>query len=526
MLADLHVDVLPDAIDCDVCVVGAGPVGIALSLSLARSGHDVILLESGGYTIEPEVQALNSAHVIGRRHRGIREGRVRALGGTSKQWGGQILQYDAINFETRPWVNWSGWPFTIAEICPYYQKALAFEGLGSCLVDDEEVWRRIKLKIPRLSGGVNLHLSRWCPQPDFGHMYSREIKTSPNLHCILHASVTALAHKKKLIQSVVAKSFSGKQLRVRARSFVFCAGAIETARILLHDTEDGQPAPWATSTSLLGCCFQDHPTFECADVLPHNSISLHRIMDMIYMGGYKYQPRFRLSCLRQRHLGSLSAGGLLLFRSQYEATHEIRLSARQFMSQPSPRSLAAAGLSATNNLSYFAYQTWRYYLHGRAFNPDDAGIRLLAFVEQAPDTGSRVTLGDEVDRLGMKRARLEWKIGKLELQALYNFAESIKEYFEESGLAHVRIEPAVSMQDMSFLDRGWDNYHHMGTARAATSCDRGVVDGNLKMFHADNGYICGCAVFPTGGFSNPTHTAIALALRLADHLRTSVAPCR
>ena len=120
----------------------------------------------------------------------------------------------------------------------------------------------------------------------------------------------------------------------------------------------------------------------------------------------------------------------------------------------------------------------------------------------------------------MKQARLEWKLGSLELQTLSRFAESVRKSFEESGLAHVVVEPAVAAHDASFLDRGWDNYHHMGTARAAESCDRGVVDRNLKMFHTDNAYICGCAVFPTGGFSNPTHTAIALALRLADHLGT------
>jgi choline dehydrogenase-like flavoprotein len=52
----------------------------------------------------------------------------------------------------------------------------------------------------------------------------------------------------------------------------------------------------------------------------------------------------------------------------------------------------------------------------------------------------------------------------------------------------------------------------------ADSPQRGVVDSNLKLFGVGNGYVCSSAVFPTSGFSNPTHTIIALAVRLAEHL--------
>ncbi|MCZ8283962.1 MAG: FAD-dependent oxidoreductase, partial [Bacteroidia bacterium] len=34
-------------LEADVCVVGGGPAGIALALSLADEGHSVLLLESG-----------------------------------------------------------------------------------------------------------------------------------------------------------------------------------------------------------------------------------------------------------------------------------------------------------------------------------------------------------------------------------------------------------------------------------------------------------------------------------------------
>ena len=48
----------------------------------------------------------------------------------------------------------------------------------------------------------------------------------------------------------------------------------------------------------------------------------------------------------------------------------------------------------------------------------------------------------------------------------------------------------------------------------------GVVDANCKVHGVANLYIAGSSVFTTGGASNPTLTIVALALRLADHMRT------
>ena len=62
--------------------------------------------------------------------------------------------------------------------------------------------------------------------------------------------------------------------------------------------------------------------------------------------------------------------------------------------------------------------------------------------------------------------------------------------------------------------------HHMGTARMAASPGSGVVDGNCAVFGLPNLYIASSAVFPTCSHANPTLTIVALAVRLAQHLRS------
>jgi choline dehydrogenase-like flavoprotein len=54
----------------------------------------------------------------------------------------------------------------------------------------------------------------------------------------------------------------------------------------------------------------------------------------------------------------------------------------------------------------------------------------------------------------------------------------------------------------------------------ADSPEHGVVDANCRVHGVANLYIAGSSVFTTGGASNPTLTLVALALRLADHLRS------
>jgi choline dehydrogenase-like flavoprotein len=52
---------------------------------------------------------------------------------------------------------------------------------------------------------------------------------------------------------------------------------------------------------------------------------------------------------------------------------------------------------------------------------------------------------------------------------------------------------------------------------------QGVVDADCRVHGVANLYIAGSAVFPTYSFDDPTLTLVALALRLADHLKDRAA---
>ena len=78
----------------DVAIVGAGPAGIVTALELARSGLDVVLVESGRNRWSREIQDLgDAAELDPERHAPMRRATRRQIGGASTIWGGRCVPW-------------------------------------------------------------------------------------------------------------------------------------------------------------------------------------------------------------------------------------------------------------------------------------------------------------------------------------------------------------------------------------------------------------------------------------------------
>jgi choline dehydrogenase-like flavoprotein len=138
--------------------------------------------------------------------------------------------------------------------------------------------------------------------------------------------------------------------------------------------------------------------------------------------------------------------------------------------------------------------------------------------EQSPNPASRVILSDDVDALGMRRAVLDWQIDPLDGSNLYQTAMELARSVGVVGFGRmvINLEPG---DELSRVSTCW---HHMGTTRMHDDPRQGVVDRHCAVHGLSNFYIAGSSVFPTGGRANPTITIVALAIRLADHLKLTV----
>jgi choline dehydrogenase-like flavoprotein len=503
----------------DVCVVGAGAAGISLATELIRLGRRVLLLESGGTSFEQKTQDLYQGEVGDRPYHGLEDGRFRGVGGTTTQWGGQILEMDDLIFTGRPWLNDPGWPFPKAELAPHYARALEIEGLGAPAPSLEDLWRALEADPPQLGPDLQFAFSRWCPETNFSKIHRSLLSGHRDLTVLTHANVCGfeLSGNRERVEAVLCRSLTGESARLPAGTFVLTPGGIETSRLLLLPLADGSPPPW-NQHDQVGRGYQDHIVCAVATVRPAQGADLGRIFDYASVDGLRYHPKLKVapSVQADRELldvcGTITATskGLDAMALAYETVRLVRT--RQFR--------RLSWTSMFHLLPRLPDLLWHKTPYSRR-SPDaskpDRTWRLSVHCEQSPRSEGRVSLSSKTDDLGVPRARVDWKISATELRTIRSFVDLAARRFEQANLGVIVGDDDIG-DDQALAARLGESSHHIGGARMAASPELGVVDQNLKLFGVANAYVCGSAVFPAAGFANPTHTVIALASRLAAHL--------
>lgn len=518
MIRDLLQHESPAEAFADVAVVGGGAAGIVLAVELARMGRNVFLIEGGGAAFEESSQELYQSELLGLPHRGIHTGRFRVQGGTTTMWGGQIGELEESDFQRRPWVHGSGWPICKADLAPYYARALELEGVAGSNLRDDLVWKDLRQPAPCFSD-LDVYLTRWCPEPNFARLHRRSLEEDPRIQVWLHANAVELLMDGEAARGIRCRTLAGTEIIFRAKQFVFTLGAIESSRFFLQPRSDGT-LRWNRS-GLLGRHFQDHIDTDAATIKAKSADAFHSIFDSIFLRGYKYSPKLRMRVEKQRDAAILNVGATIFSVSDVdEALVEVKSTAKQVLrgnvrvlKDVQFRKLLRHGPSVMR-------QAYRYAVKHRGFSPDSAEIRLRVHCEQQPDSESAITLSDQRDRLGLLRTRLLWKISAMEIRTIQRFVEVARTSL--ASVAEVNASPALLDGDDRYIQHCQDSFHHIGGMRMHPSPSEGVVDTDLRLHGTRNIFVCSSAVFPTSGFSNPTHTILALAVRLADHISGQV----
>jgi choline dehydrogenase-like flavoprotein len=140
---------------------------------------------------------------------------------------------------------------------------------------------------------------------------------------------------------------------------------------------------------------------------------------------------------------------------------------------------------------------------------------LYFLIEQVLNPESRITLSSAKDALGMPKVTLVWRFLPRDFDGL---REGVGLFARELGrTSQGRVRTMV--QDVNFVQHFRLARHHIGATRMHSNPKRGVVNPDCRVHSLGNLYIAGSSVFPTPGVVNPTLTILALALRLADHLK-------
>jgi choline dehydrogenase-like flavoprotein len=489
-------------LEADVAVVGAGAAGITIARELAPRGISVLLLESGGFEYEEETQALYlgtaTGTILGESTGYLTASRLRYFGGSTNHWNGWCRPLDPEDYEERSWRLPSGWPIGPGDLAPYYDRAAPLLGISPFDYDPARAGQ-----YPHLLAGsdafetVFFHLS---PPVRFGQRYRRELEDSARAKVVLHANVLGIettgdaAH----VTGLRCRALGRPPFRARARSYVIAGGGIENARLLLL-SDDVQPGGVGNRLDLVGRFFMDHPAVSVGQIaLPYRRIPMRT---------YEQGPvRERGHAIR----GVLRATNRLARREEL-LNALLVLEPRRPEQDIPPLGAEVAWLS-----------TDCIQLTTEVADPEDGTIyfgSLEMSSEQLPNHESRVALSDDLDALGARRTRLDWRFTQDDASSILRTAQWLIRHLGKGLAGRVRLR----IDEETVWERTrWSN-HHMGTTRMASSPSQGVVDGECRVHGTDNLFVAGSSVFATSGCSNPTFTLVALALRLADRLQRDLA---
>ena len=490
-------DLLNESIlEGDICIIGAGAAGITLARELGQGNVDIILLEAGDYEYSESSQEFyNGAKVVTDPPLVFKDdypswSRMRFFGGSTNHWGGYCRPLEDIDFVMRPWLPGSGWPFSREELAPYYEQAAGLVQIkpfdlkneGRSFLGDNEPGHEQLFPKPLANPEVLPRFFYFSPPTNFGLMYRQELWTSPKITVVTNASIVRMekAPNAEKIDFVVAKNQKGDDITVKAKNFILACGGLENPRLLLNFGLKNS-AVIANQNDLMGRFYMDHPTTSFGLFLNIKGLDwMKTFLDLaidkpkrIFTTSPEFQKKnqtFNFSC----ELDKVS--------KPPNETEKIR-----------------------QIISYLGSSTNR-----------DTYLRLVCRSEMEPQAQNRVTLSSEKDRFGLQKLNLSIHYSENDRLTIKKSTEALIRFLSYQGMGRGRL--AVPSEELwnSDLDGGC---HHMGTTRMDNDPKKGVVDAQGKVHGIDNLYVGGSSVFPTGGFANPTLTIVALALRLASHLK-------
>lgn len=498
----------------DAVVIGTGAGGAPLTARLAEAGMSVVALEAGRsftpsehvadelaadiYWMEERLSGGNDPTAFGSNNSGM------GVGGSTLHWGAFCPRPDPRDLQLKTMTGQGAdWPVRHAELIAYVEQVEQFTGVsGPARYPWDDARRYAYPPVPRNASaevmargcealGITATdapaalVSRDREQPYWGQRQACVSCGTCHQGCRNAAKTSmdtsylpkAVAHGAEIRSRARVLSFEfdqegridgvvyhqgGEEHRQRCRAVFLCAGGVESPRLLLN-------LGLANSSGQVGRNFMAHVATQVWG----------RFDDEMRMNrGY---PSSLISEDMIRPDDADCVGGYLM------------------------QSLGVLPVNLATGLARGAGM-WGTRLQSILRNYNRmAGIGINGDCLPHPD--NRLTLSDETDAFGHRKARID-----------FSYHANERAIDQHSRRVMTAIWEAAGAQDIFAVDR---SAHTIGTCRMGDNGDEAVVDADGRSFDIANLWICDNSVFPSALAANPALTIMALSLRTADRFLAS-----
>lgn len=495
----------------DLCVIGAGALGIYLASRHTENGRRVVLLEAGSDTADSKEHAIEDPIVEGGPYHAATDGRRFVLGGTTTAWGGVLAEHSPSDVLS-PTERLSGWPTIVAAQKNFGPAVLRKLSLDSDLVPNafspDRRWGNLE---PFSANGFRPASALYLParRKNFSQsVLSRAVRGSGTLALVTSARLVGFERlspdgEQTRLTAAVVSGPDGARHRIRAKEFVLAAGALESTRMLLSMADDGGPDLSGTD---LGIGLADHLSLEVGEFDRVIAPAVASLLGPTFVGGF--MRSLRLVSPASRGAGEASFAHLA-FHFDDPGVMYLRDFLRAVQERALPRAPSREQLASFGTMLRLGFG--RLARHRLAL-PASTRVVLQLDLAQGYTESNKLLLDESRDSMGLRRLRIRWSVTDREAAIAEASCRDVARRWNAAM-------PSFPVQHRNELTIGTrklhDAYHPVGTCRMGTD-RRSVVDGNLRVNGLHNLFVVSTAVLPTAGSANPTYSTICLAERMVQ----------
>jgi choline dehydrogenase-like flavoprotein len=509
-----------DAPDFDLIVIGSGPGGAMAAYPAVQAGKRVLMIERGdwvarspanwgptGFAELSPTYSLETPYQVLAGGAGPTLGLLAGVGGASVFYGGVAIRLRESDFAPDPEIDGdsgASWPYTYADLEPYYARAEQLLDVAGASGDDpSEPWRStdypqrlpalapISSRIADAARAMGLHPSRLplainyatggdrqtcvqCQTCD-GFACAIDAKNDvaarvvvPMLRAGLHLEVNTVVVEltregRRIAEVVCADRWTGARRTFRGRTVVLAAGALATPHLLLSSHLEGlNSAGHAVGGYLMRHC------------------------NAVVMGGFLRRPAPGGEFHKQIAIHDY------YFGHDSIATPRGRLGGIQQFGTPQP-----------DYVRHYVPR-WKRPLVSRLV-PHTTGFIVMA--EDRPQASNRVAIDRMVTtRFGMPEATVTHRYDARDLAARRALIGAARRILKRAGAALDFVQPITTFS------------HAVGTVRLGQDPARAPLDAWGGFRGVENLYVADGSVLPRAGAVNPSLTIAANALRTGERI--------
>ena len=492
-----------------VAVIGAGPVGIFFTKMCLDIGHDVTLIDSGNFHHESEL--LNKKNYIFESPSLMPDG-VHKIGGGSTLWRGRISEFQEDDFKVSSGTKSANWPFDKNELKDHYSKLYKLFEAGD-YTDAEFLAEFFSEQLEFLPEYFQMRIFRYCEPNYFVDLFT-EINNHPNLKILaghLCAKVSKQNSGETLQVELLPKNWNLESYTFD--SVVIACGTLQSTALLQRSTTlfNGE------TPEILGKYLMEHIEGYVGKVWSFNKKEKNFLSAISLNEENRSIEKFHGAGVALS-LKNLNIDEKRKINLHFELRPPMALFYfSKFLVKFKNRHLA---LTVLLNIALFLERSISFMLRKlRRIVFSALQIKLYSVYfksEEIQFKDSQTFLPDQDENF----LTYSHKISELTWELISNEFKEFEKRFNQAFKARIKFSRhahSIAKLKLSF----GSNWHPMGTTRMGSTPRDSIVDRDLALHQTPNCYVLSASVFPTGSNSNPTFTALALAIRLSENKRFS-----